>query len=145
MFSNDLKGQDGSGLRFCSWNCRGLNNPVKRSKVLHHLQHLGAQVVFLQETHLKITHQTKLRSDWIGHTYISPSSGKSRGVAILVHTSVPFSCSNVIADPNGGYLIVSGKLHSTPVLLVNIYGPNWDEKSAFNSTRYIHTFSYFRG
>lgn len=129
----DLKRQDGSGIRFCSWNCRGLNNPIKRSKVLHHLQHLGAQVIFLQETHLKISHQTKLRSSWIGHTYLSPSSGKSRGVAILLHKSVSFSCSNVTVDPNGRYLVVSGKLYNTPVLLVNIYGPTWDDDGFFRT------------
>lgn len=121
----------GGGIRFCSWNCRGLNNPIKHSKVLHHLQHLGAQIIFLQETHLKISEHSRLKSKWIGQTYHSSFPGKSRGVAIIFHRSVPFVCSNVIADTNGRYIIVSGKIQKMRILLVNLYGPNWDDDSFF--------------
>lgn len=54
-------------------------------------------------------------------------------MAILLHKSVPFTCSNVIADPNGRYVIVSGRLFNTKVVLVNIYGPNWDNGEFFKS------------
>lgn len=131
MVSPKLIQQDGEGLQFCTWNCRGLNNPVKRSKVLHHLKHLGAQIIFLQETHFRVSDQSRLKASWIGHTYHSSFTGKSRGVAILLHKSIPFVCSNVTADQNGRYLIVSGKINSTPVLLVNVYGPNWDDDVFF--------------
>lgn len=48
-----------------------------------------------------------------------------------MHKSVPFICSDVISDPNGRYLIVIGRMYDSPVLLVNIYAPNWDNADFF--------------
>lgn len=48
-----------------NWNCKVLNHPIKHSKVLHHLQHFGAYVVHLQETHLKRSVHAKLCRRWI--------------------------------------------------------------------------------
>ena len=81
---------------------------------------MGAQVIYLQETHFKPSFHSKIKSRWIGHAYYSSFHSKSRGVAILLHKSVPFICSNVISDPNGRYLIVIGIMYDSPVLLVNI-------------------------
>lgn len=50
---NNVSLQSGRNVTFVSWNVRGLNNPVKRGKVLSHLKTLGLDIVFLQETHLK--------------------------------------------------------------------------------------------
>lgn len=123
--------QSGSRLKFMSWNCRGLNHPIKRSKVLHHLQRLGGDVVYLQETHLKLSDHAKLRGRWVGQIYHSSFQGKSRGVAILIRKSINFTCSDVHSDVNGRYIIVTGRLYNTPVALVNIYGPNWDNEAFF--------------
>lgn len=123
----------GSSLNFLTWNCRGINNPVKRSKVLHHLHLLKAHIVFLQETHLKVSQHLALRCRWVGQVFHSSFQGRARGVAILFHKSIPFTCSNVISDRNGRYVIISGTLFSTKVLLVNIYGPNQDDGDFFKS------------
>ncbi len=40
-------------LTFSSWNVKGLNHPVKRSKVLSHLKSMNTDIIFLQETHFK--------------------------------------------------------------------------------------------
>lgn len=42
-------------VKFASWNCRGLNGTLKRNKIMTHVNSLGADIMFLQETHLKIT------------------------------------------------------------------------------------------
>lgn len=118
-------------LKFCSWNCKGLNQPVKRSKVLHHLQHLNAHIVYLQETHLRLSDQAKLRTRWVSQVYHSSFQSKCRGVAILIHKKVHFVCTNVLTDPNGRYVVITGQLHGTPVVLANIYGPNWDNENFF--------------
>ena len=120
-------------MNFVSWNCRGLNAPVKRSKVLSHLRKLEAHIIYLQETHLKVVDHTRLRKNWIGQIYHSTFQAKARGTAILIHKSVPFICSNVLADPNGRYIVVTGKIHSIPLILTNIYAPNWDDYHFFRT------------
>ena len=46
---------------------------------------------------------------------------------ILIHKSVPFAASETIADPNGRFVIVVGRLHTSPVILACVYAPNWDD------------------
>lgn len=88
-------------------------------------------MIYLQETHFKPSVFSRLRNGWIGHAYYSSFHSKSRGVAILIHKSVPFTFSQMVSDPNGRYLIVTGKIYETPVLLVNVYAPNWDDVNFF--------------
>lgn len=121
----------GQDLRFTSFNCKGLNNPIKRSKVLHHLQQLGARVIFLQETHLKNLDHLKLKKSWVGHIYHSSFSGRARGTAIILHKSVPFVLDQTIPDSNGRYIIVTGTILDLRVAFVNVYAPNTDDESFF--------------
>lgn len=67
--SNTSSTVTGSDIIFASFNCNGLNNPIKRSNVLHYLHHLGAHIIYLQETHLKITDHLKLKNRWVGQVY----------------------------------------------------------------------------
>lgn len=122
---------DGGNLKFVSWNCKGINSPVKRTKVLNHLHHLGGQIIFLQETHFKPSLNPRIRCRWIGQSYYSSFHKKSRGVAILINKTIPFISNSVISDPNGRYLIVCGTLYGNPLVLTNVYAPNWDDSSFF--------------
>ena len=45
-------------------------------------------------------------------------------MAILIDKAVSFVPSQVIADKNGRFIIVSGKLLDTFVTFANIYAPN---------------------
>ena len=85
--------KDSSGLRFNSWNVRSPNNPIKCSKILYHLEHLNAQIDFLQGTHLKLYDHTKLRRGWVGQVH--HSTLKSRGG--LIHKTISFIASHIIA------------------------------------------------
>lgn len=118
---------EGHPVRFISWNVKGLNGPVKRAKVFSHLKQLKPDILFLQETHLRLEDHNRLRRNWISQIFHSKFTSRSRGVAILVAKSTQFSPSNVISDPNGRFLIVSGSLFQKPVVLVNVYAPNWDD------------------
>lgn len=132
MAQANLTNRFGGGeIQFTSFNCKGLNNPIKRSKVLHHVQQLGARIIFLQETHLKVSDHLKLKKSWVGQIYHSSFAGKSRGTAILLHKSVPFQLSNVTSDPNGRFIIITGQIHDTRVALVNVYAPNYDDDAFF--------------
>lgn len=117
----------GTPIRFLSWNIRGMGTPIKRNKVFTHLKQLKSDIVFLQETHLRLKDHHRLQVPWIGHVYHSNFNSKSRGVAILINKKVQFSSTNVITDKNGRYLIVTGTLMQTRVLLVNVYAPNFDD------------------
>uniref|UniRef100_A0A3B1IT35 Reverse transcriptase domain-containing protein n=1 Tax=Astyanax mexicanus TaxID=7994 RepID=A0A3B1IT35_ASTMX len=114
-------------LRFISWNIRGMGNPVKRSRVFAHLKRLNSDLVFLQETHLRNKDHSRLNCSWVGQIFHSNFNSKARGVAILINKKVQFSCTNVISDRNGRFLIVAGTLMREKVVLVNVYAPNFDD------------------
>ena len=116
-----------------SWNVRGLNQPVKRSRVFSQLNKLKAEIVYLQETKLLNKDQAKLCRGGFTHVFHSDFSHKSRGVAILLHQNVLFEESNIIRDKNGRYVIIQGKLFNRPVVLANIYAPNWDNVDYFRN------------
>lgn len=121
----------GGDVKFVSLNCKGLNNPIKRSKVLHYLHHLNAQVVYLQETHLRERDIIRLKKSWVGKIYHSSFSSKSRGVAILLHRDIPFVPVKTIADSSGRFVAVVGHIFDMKVTLANIYAPNWDDETFF--------------
>ena len=106
---------------------RGLNGPVKRSRVFAHLKSLKAEVVFLQETHLRTKDQVRLRKGWVGQVFHSGFDSKSRGVAIIMGKKTRFVCAKEVRDPGGRYVMVSGVLEGAPVVMVNVYAPNWDD------------------
>lgn len=99
--------------RFTSWNVKGLNSIIKCNKVLSHLEHLGTHIGFLQETHLKNLSHTRLCKKWVGQVYHTKFNSKSRGVAIILNKCVQFSPSDILTDPGGRYVIVSGVLWRT--------------------------------
>ena len=75
MASNAWNGDIGIGtpnpISFLSWNIKGLNNPVKRSRVFSHLKKLKADVVFLQETHLLNKDHSRLHNSWFSQVFHS--------------------------------------------------------------------------
>lgn len=127
-----------------SWNCRGLNHPIKRSKVFSHISKQKASIVYLQETHLIPKDLNKLKRGGFQNIFHSKFTGKSRGTAILIHRDVSSEESKVIADKQGRYVIAQGKLFNQQVLLVNIYAPNWDSVHFCTSSRSWQSPAYFR-
>lgn len=47
---------------------------------------------------------------------------------------MPFTLSDTKLDKNGRFVIVTGKLHNAPVILANVYAPNWDDEKSFLSS-----------
>ena len=81
---------------------------------------------------MRNTDQLRLKCPWVSEVLDSNLNSKARGVAILIGKSVQFSSSKVISDKNGRYVILSGTLSNVPVLLVNIYAPNFDDPHFMN-------------
>lgn len=46
--------------KFCSWNVRGVNHPIKRKKILTFLEREQVKIALLQETHLRDKEHIKL-------------------------------------------------------------------------------------
>lgn len=100
---------------------------MKRGKIFAQLKSLNSDIIFLQETHLKQQTQIRLKANWIGQTYYSSFTSKSRGMAIIIiRKGIPFKSKNIISDKEGRYVIVTGEIHSTPLTMINIYAPNFD-------------------
>ena len=118
-------------VSFISWNIRGMGNTVKRNKIFCHLGSFSPDIIFLQETHLKVNHHTRLRNSWIGQVYHPNFNHNSRGVAVLFRKGVQFSHTKTIHNPSGRFIILTGKLYNSPIILVNIYSPNWDDPQFF--------------
>lgn len=85
----------------------------------------------------------------MGHLYHSKFSARARGSAIFIHRSVLFELTDVVSDPNGRYVIITGKLRDVSVIMASIYAPNWDDNmfisknvSAIPDIQNRH---YFRG
>ncbi len=89
-FTNVAAASKGGNIRFTSRNCKRLNNPTKPDKILHFLHHLGAQIIYLQETYLKSSDQFKLKRGWIDNVFSSSFSTKSRGIDIVFHLFLLF-------------------------------------------------------
>lgn len=105
----------GGTLTMLSWNVRGINSPIKRGKVYAHLKKIGAEIIFLQETHIKATARFSIKAPWMSQVYQSNFSTKARGVAIIIKKSVPFIHKQTIKDINGRYLIIIGEINSLSI------------------------------
>ena len=114
-----------------SWNVRAVNKPAKRNKVFSHLTDQGGEIVYLQETHLSNKDHLKLYRGRFNQIYHSNFNSRSRGVAILIHRNVQFVETTTMKDKHGRYIIVVGKLFNMPVVLANVYAPNWDNAQYF--------------
>lgn len=61
IMSVNIQGNSNSHIRVISWNVNGTNNPTKVKKCLLYLKSRQADVVFLQETHMKNSEAMKLK------------------------------------------------------------------------------------
>lgn len=115
-------------------NVNGLNNPVKRQKIMTKLKKDKSQIIFLQETHLSSLESEKLkRFGYTNSFYSSYRHGCRRGVIILISNSVKFECIKKISDKEGRFIFVKGKLENEMVTLVNVYAPPNSAKQFFKT------------
>lgn len=88
---------------------------LKRDKV---------QIAYIQESHLSDIEHLKLKK--MGYTklyFSSHSSGKRRGVVILLYSAVNFEFISELKDKEGRYIMITGKIDGNLVSLFNVYIP----------------------
>uniref|UniRef100_A0A3B4FBR9 exodeoxyribonuclease III n=1 Tax=Pundamilia nyererei TaxID=303518 RepID=A0A3B4FBR9_9CICH len=81
-------------FKTASWNVKGLNNGIKRKKILTYLK-------------LPRSEALKLKCSWAGKVFSSPGAGKSRAVSVLIHKAVSFTETKVITDKEGRFILLS--------------------------------------
>lgn len=115
-------------LRFVSWNVRGIGGATKSGRIMAHMQQLKGDIFYIQENHLHNREVPRLKRAWIGHLFHSKFNENARGTAILISKNIQFETPKTIADPTGRFIIISGKPQGVPVVLANVYGPNYDDR-----------------
>lgn len=110
-----------------SWNVKGLNNPVKRRKVLSFVKSRRYSIVYVQETHLSSPESQRLFVDWVGFVGVSSSSSKSRGVATLISQHIQFKCIKQSSDEAGRMLLMLCVIQGRTLILANVYAANVDD------------------
>ncbi|KAI5611434.1 hypothetical protein C0J50_11822, partial [Silurus asotus] len=83
-------------------------------------------IALLQETHLSDAKHLKLKRDWVGEVYFSSFSSNKQGVAILIHKHFPFILEQVEKDPEGRFVLITGRILGKPLTVLNVYAPNED-------------------
>ena len=114
-------------IKLHSFNCRGLQDYVKRRKIFHYFRSLNCDILFLQETHCSREDEKLWHSQWGEHAFFASFTSNSRGVAILIRNSINLKVKSIFRDPNGRFLILNSTLNELPLTLVNVYAPNNDD------------------
>ena len=115
-----------------TFNCRGIQDPVKRRKVFYYLRTvIDSDIIFLQETHSSANDEIFWKQHWGEKAWFSSKTSNSRGVAILIRNHVSCVVNSFFADPDGRYLIMSTVINGLSLNLVNIYAPNNNDPDFF--------------
>ena len=121
-------------IKLCTFNCRGLQDFVKRRKIFHFLRNTDCEIILLQETHCGKDDEKFWKSQWGEHCWFTNFSSNSRGVAILIRNSISVRMKSSFYDPQGRFLILNCFLNDIHLTILNIYAPNNDDPNFFLET-----------
>ena len=131
-----------NNLIFMSFNVKGINNPIKRKKILNFLKNQDCSIAFIQESHLTDAEHLKLKRDWVGSVFYSSFNSRSRGVAILCHKHIELKIISQEKDSAGRWIILKCDINREPFTLINLYGPNKDDANFFRNILLSSTQKY---
>ena len=114
--------------KFVSLNVRGISNFRKRRTLFTWCRKQKADVIFLQETHSTKDNELLWKREWGAPFFCSHGANNSRGVAILIRNNFDCSVEKIVTDANGRYIMLKVLLRGEQAILVNVYGPNRDNK-----------------
>ena len=113
-----------------SLNCRGLAEEVKRKDIFLRCKN-KYDIAILTDTHCKKEYENKWQQEW-GYTgFFSSHTSNSRGTAILLNNTFPFTVHREIYDKYGNYLILDITIQECRMTLVALYGPNEDSPNFY--------------
>lgn len=118
-------------VKIFSANINRLNSPQKRNHIFTQLKKLKADVICLQEMHIKASDQKYLVQDNLGKLFAANEKlKKKRGVAIYVKERL--SPKLIYEDEEARTIMVKVQRGHQKLLIVNIYAPNEKQEPFFS-------------
>ena len=93
-------------LKLVSLNVRGVNNFHKRRTIFTWCRKRKADIIFLQETHLRKELEKQWMNEWGGKIFFSHGSPNSCGVAVLIRNGFNCVIKNTVIDPSGRFIVL---------------------------------------
>lgn len=118
-------------FKVLTWNVRGLNDHRKVRTVLNYLKRQKIDIALLQETHLPLDSPVLKQKSLRDITNIAGYTSHARGVLTWVNPNSKFELTLLHSDPQGRYVISNCKGNSFDLILINVYGPNYDNPVFF--------------
>lgn len=106
-----------------SWNVRGMNSPLKRTMIFLCLKKLYPAVICLQETHLTSESKSCMKYRWIGWSYHSTHTSFSRGVSVVIHSSLDYQEYDSKIDQKGRFVFLHCHFGILICVLACVYIP----------------------
>ena len=122
-----------TGLKFMTFNCRGLASQQKRRDVVNYIKKLEYDVYLIQDTHLTPKTVPLFNAIWPGKCYHSCGTHNSRGTAILFKRNIQHNIIHEEYCKEGNFVMLVCSIFISNFTIVNIYGPNDDRPSFFNN------------
>ena len=116
------------GLNVISLNVRGIRERGKRNRILQWCKHKKGDIVFLQETYSTPEVEALWRSEWEGSLYFAHGTNHSKGVLVLIASSLNINIQELKIDNEGRYVIFKGEIRGTKVVMGNLYFPTRDKE-----------------
>ena len=108
-----------------SYNCRGLNDTDKRTKLFLWINDQDYDIIFLQETFLTNQSEAHVKNSWKGiSVFANSDSNHSRGVVVLLKENFEGKVINSFSSKDGRILLLNIEIKDTIVTVVSVYAPN---------------------
>lgn len=78
-----------TAIKFLTYNCNGLNDKIKTKRVLSALIKTQAEVLFLQETHIRNNASGVFKCNRLSHQIQAPGSSKAGGEGHFAFCQAP--------------------------------------------------------
>ena len=117
--------------KICTFNVNGLGEYKKRCQIFEWLKNNKYDICFLQELHCQDIFKDKWTQEWGSQAFFCGNSSNSTGIGILFSPNVNFKVLEYIEVITGRIQVLKINLNDMEVVLINVYGPNKDDKHFF--------------
>ncbi|MGL4646210.1 MAG: endonuclease/exonuclease/phosphatase family protein, partial [Cetobacterium sp.] len=118
-------------INILSLNVRGLNSPIKHTRVLDLMHRKKIDVAFLQEIHLTAMDTQRMQNRRYIPIISSCCKSKKQGVTILFKRNSNFIVEHKGSDDDGRVAYCCALIEGNRYAFVNIYAPNSYDASFF--------------